>query len=373
MQRWAYGSLNFVAADSESLSPGVLTVDLDALARNYRALRAAAAQAACGAVVKANAYGLGVGPVAGRLWDEGCRHFFVATAGEGIELRGLLPRARIFVFEGVREGSASGVMEAKLIPVLNSIGQIRHWRTAGAGQPAALHLDTGMSRLGLTDADVREVGRTRSLEGVELRYALTHLACADEPSHPMNARQLRDFAHLLESLPEVETSIGGSAGVLLGPEFHSDLVRPGIALYGGNPFANGGSAMEPVVTLEGIVLQTRTVRRPQTVGYGATRTVRAGARLATVGVGYADGYPRALGNRGVAFFAGIEVPVVGRVSMDLITLDVSGLAPGAIRPGDRVELLGRNVPLDDLARAAGTIGYEVLTGLGSRWQRRYVP
>ena len=362
-----------MAADTETLSPGVLTVDLDALARNYRALREAAAQAACGAVVKANAYGLGVGPVARRLWDEGCRHFFVATAGEGIELRGLLPGARIFVFEGVREGSATGVINANLTPVLNSIEQIRHWRTAGSGQPAALHLDTGMSRLGLTDAEVREVSRTRLLEGVDLRYALTHLACADVPSHPMNARQVRDFADLLESLPGVETSIGGSAGILLGPEFHGDLVRPGIALYGGSPFANGDSPMEPVVTLEGIVLQTRTVRRQQTVGYGATRSVQPGARLATVGVGFADGYPRALGNRGVALVAGTKVPVVGRVSMDLITLDVSGLAPGALQPGDPVELIGRNVPLDDLARAAGTIGYEVLTGLGSRWQRRYIP
>ncbi len=369
----AYGSLKLVVADTEMLSPGVLTVDLDALARNYRTLRDAAPQSACGAVVKANAYGLGVAPVAGRLWDEGCRHFFVATAQEGIELRSLLPEAQIFAFEGVLEASADGVIGADLIPILNSIGQIRCWRAVGAGRPAAIHLDTGMSRLGLAEAELREASRTGLLEELNLHYALTHLACADVPSDPLNARQVRNFGDLLARLPEVGTSIGGSAGILLGPEYHGDLVRPGIALYGANPFAGGDSAMEPVVTLEGIVLQTRTVTRQQTVGYGATHTVRSGTRLATVGVGYADGYPRALGNRGVACVAGTEVRVVGRVSMDLITLDVSELAPAEVRPGDRVELLGRNVPLDNLARKAGTISYEILTGLGPRWQRRYLP
>lgn len=355
------------------LSPGVLTVDLDALARNYRTLRDAAPQSACGAVVKANAYGLGVAPVAGRLWDEGCRHFFVATAQEGIELRSLLPEAQVFVFEGVLEAGADGVIGADLIPILNSIGQIRCWRAMGAGRPAAIHLDTGMSRLGLAEAELREVSRSGLLEALNLQYALTHLACADVPSDPLNARQVRNFGDLVARLPEVRTSIGGSAGILLGPEYHGDLVRPGIALYGASPFASGDSAMEPVVTLEGTVLQTRTVTRQQTVGYGATHIVRSGTRLATVGVGYADGYPRALGNRGVACVAGTEVRVVGRVSMDLITLDVSGLAPAEVRSGDRVELLGRNVPLDNLARIAGTISYEILTGLGSRWQRRYLP
>ena len=354
-------------------SPGVLTVDLSALARNYCVLRKAAAQAVCGAVVKADAYGLGVGPVAGRLWDEGCRHFFVATAQEGMKLRTLLPEARIFVFEGVLEGSAAGIIGAELIPILNSIEQIRCWRRVGADRPAAIHLDTGMSRLGLSEAEVHQASGAGLLRGMVLEYALTHLACADMPAHPLNARQVRDFAHLLTLLPEVRTSIGGSAGILLGPDFQGDLVRPGVALYGGSPFANGDSQMVPVVTLEGIVLQTRSVARQQTVGYGATYSVRPGARLATVGVGYADGYPRALGNLGVAFVAETRVRVVGRVSMDLITLDVSGLAPAEVQPGDTVELLGRRVLLDDLARAAGTIGYDILTGLGARWQRRYLP
>ena len=362
-----------MVANTHALSSGIMSIDLDALARNYRTLREAAAQSACGAVVKANAYGLGIGPIARRLWDEECRHFFVASMQEGTELRSLLPEAQIFVFEGVLEGGAVSLIEAELIPVLNSIEQIRHWQTAGAGLPAAVHLDTGLSRLGLTDEEVHEVGRSGLLEGLETKYVLTHLACADEPAHLLNAQQVRDFARLLDLFPDVRISIGGSAGILLGPEFQGDLVRAGIALYGGNPFMDGESPMEPVVTLKGMVLQMRTVTRQQTVGYGATHTMRSGGRLATVGVGYADGYPRTLGNRGVAFAAGTEVPVVGRVSMDMITLDVSGVAPAEIRPGDTVELLGRNVLLDDLARAAGTIGHDILTGLGPRWLRRYLP
>ena len=354
-------------------TPGILTVDLDALAGNYHALRSVAAPAACGAVVKANAYGLGVEPVAQRLWDEGCRHFFVASGKEGLELRDILPRARIFVFEGVVAGWASRLMDAELMPVLNSVEQIRRWKATAAAMPASVHLDTGMSRLGLSGSDVRLLRETALLEGMNLEYALTHLACADESSHAMNAAQIVRFAELRRFLPEMKTSIGGSAGILSGSAFRGDLVRAGIALYGGNPFGGGENPVEPVVTLDGVVLQTRSSISPQTVGYGATYTAEAAARLATVGAGYADGYPRSLGNRGFASVAGTRVPVVGRVSMDMITLDVSGVATEHVQPGTMVELLGSNVLLDELARAAGTIGYELLTRLGPRWQRRYEP
>lgn len=355
------------------MSPGVLTVDLDALARNYRTLREAAPQATCGAVVKANAYGLGVGPVARRLWEERCRHFFVATAREGVELRSLLPGASVFVLEGVSENSAAALIDAGLIPVLNSVEQVLCWRSLGADRVAGIHLDTGMSRLGLGEEEFRQASQAGLFQGLEFRYALTHLACADDPAHPLNALQIRNFADWLTLLPGVRTSIGGSAGILLGPDFQGDLVRPGIALYGGNPFEHGDNPMDSVVTLQAVVLQTRVVGKQRTVGYGATHTVRSGGQLATVGAGYADGYPRALGNCGTAYIARTEVPVVGRVSMDMITLDVSGLAPGEVGPGETVELLGPNVLLDDLARAAGTISYDVLTGLGPRWLRRYRP
>ena len=368
---WAYGSLKIVAVDTNFATPGVLTVDLDALARNFHVLRKAAAPAASGAVVKADAYGLGVEPVARRLWIEGCRHFFVANVNEGIELRNVLPQARIFVFEGAVAGWVSRLTDTRLIPVLNSAEQIRRWKAAAAAMPAAVHLDTGMSRLGLSELEVLRAGETALLADMNLEYALTHLACADEPADPLNAEQIRRFAALRAFLPRLKTSIGGSAGIFLGPEFRGDLVRPGIALYGGNPFARGENPVEPVVTLEGVVLQTRATASRQTVGYGATHTASSSARLATVGVGYADGYPRSLGNRGFASVAGTRVPVVGRVSMDLITLDVTGVAPEHVQPGKTVELLGPNVLLDDVARAAGTIGYEILTRLGSRWQRRH--
>ena len=349
-----------------------LTVDLDALAANFHWLSAAAGPAECGAVVKADAYGLGVEPIARRLFAEGCRRFFVASVAEGVQLRGLLPAADIYVFEGAVAGREDALLAAGLVPVLNSIEQIRCWRAAARGAASAVHIDTGMSRLGLSAEEVQQVAAQRLLDDLELVYVITHLACADEPAHPLTDEQIERFEALRAMLPEARTSIGSSPGLLLDAAYRGDLVRPGIALYGGNPFASGHSPMQPVVTAEGVILQIRTVTEPVPVGYGATYTARPPARLATVGVGYADGYPRALSNRGVGWLAGTRVPLVGRVSMDLMTLDVSAVAPEAAREGGLVELVGANVPLDDVARAAGTISYEILTGLGRRWARRYI-
>jgi len=353
--------------------PGVLTVDLDALARNYRALRTTAAPAECAAVIKANAYGLGVEPVARRLFAEGCRRFFVASTGEGMELRGILPESVIYVFEGVPAEREEALLAANLTPVLNSLEQIRRWRAAAPGQASVVHIDTGLSRLGLSAAEVEQVGREGLLDELDLEYVITHLACADEPSNRLTGQQLERFDALRGKLPDAKTSIGSSPGILLDVACRGDLVRPGIALYGGNPFVSGENPMEPVVTLEGVILQIREVTEKVTVGYGATHVTEPLARLATVGVGYADGYPRVLSNRGVAWLAGTQVPVVGRVSMDLLTLDVSAVPPEQARPGALVELIGPNVLLEDVARAAGTINYEILTGLGRRWERRYVP
>lgn len=349
-----------------------LTVDLDALAANFHRLSAAAAPAECGAVVKADAYGLGVEPVARRLFGEGCGRFFVASAAEGVQLRGLLPEADIYVFEGAVAGREEALLAAGLVPVLNSSEQIRRWRAAARGALAAVHIDTGMSRLGLSAAEVRQVAAQRLLDDLQLAYVITHLACADEPAHPLTGEQIERFEALRAMLPRARTSIGSSPGLLLDAACRGDLVRPGIALYGGNPFACGDSPMQPVVTAEGVILQVRTVTEPVPVGYGATYTAQPPARLATVGVGYADGYPRTLSNRGAGWLAGTRVPLVGRVSMDLMTLDVSAVAPEAVREGGLVELVGPNVPLDEVARAAGTISYEILTGLGRRWVRRYI-
>lgn len=348
-----------------------LSVDLDALARNYALLRAASGAADCAAVVKANAYGLGVVPVTERLDAEGCRHFFVATLAEGLELREIVPRAAIHVFEGPLTGALEPFIDARLVPVLNSLEQIEWW--APTGRPAVLHVDTGMTRLGMSPAEVDALSRRRELlDDLVVDTVMTHLACADEPEHPLNREQLARFDVLRARLPAARTSVGNSAGALLGGAHAGDMIRPGIGLYGGNPFAARPSPVEPVATLLARIVQVQCVDSAQTVGYGATYDAGPGARIATVAFGYADGYPRCLGNRGTAHVAGRAVPVVGRVSMDLIGLDVSALPRGVARPGDYVELFGPNVPLEDVARAAETLNYELLVRLGRRVHREYV-
>jgi alanine racemase len=358
-----------MATDRLASRPATLRIDLDALAHNYRLLRDRAAPAECSAVVKANAYGLGVERVVRRLLREGCRRFFVATAAEARELRMLASTAEIAVFEGALATTVDELVELNVQPVLNSFEQVERWRGRGR---ALLHLDTGMNRLGLGAGDVAALAvRKDVLADLELEFVMTHLACADEPAHPMNAEQLSRFEQLRRSLPSARTSIGNSAGTLIDAAHRGDLVRPGIALYGGNPFSDRPNPMAPVVTLTAPILQLREIAEPQTVGYGATYVAGPPARLATVGIGYADGYPRNLGNVGAAAVAGRRVPVVGRVSMDLITLDLGNLPREAVRVGDSVELIGPTVGLDEVAAAADTISYEILTGLGSRLARDY--
>jgi alanine racemase len=346
-----------------------LRVDLDALARNYRLLREHAAPAECAAVVKANAYGLGVEPVVRRLLREGCQRFFVATAAEAQELRTLTPIAEIAVFEGALASTVDALAELDARPVLNTVEQVERWRGRGR---ALLHIDTGMNRLGLGANDVAALAvRKDVLADLELDFVMTHLACADTPEHPLNAEQLARFERMRRLLPPAPASIGNSAGTLIDAAHRGDLVRPGIALYGGNPFSDRPNPMTPVVTLTAPILQLRDIGDAQTVGYGATYLASPPARLAVVGIGYADGYPRSLGNSGVAAVAGRRVPVVGRVSMDLICIDVTALPRDSVRVGDAVELIGRTVGLDEVAIAAGTISYEILTGLGRRLLRDY--
>ncbi len=341
----------------------MLTVDLAAIIANYRALAARAAPAVCAAVVKADAYGVGMAEVAPALARAGCQQFFVAHRAEGAALRRLLGGApAIHVLHGPLPGSAAGFLADRLLPVLNSAAQAADW--AGRG-PAVLQVDTGMARLGVPPADLDALG------GVAPAMVMSHLGCADTPDHPANAAQLAAFRAVLARFPGIPASLAASSGIFLGPEFRFDLVRPGAALYGGAP-QPGANPMRPVVRLEAPVIQVRDIEAGAAVGYGATWRAASPARIATIACGYADGYRRSASNRGVAWLDGVRLPVVGRVSMDSITLDVSALPQGRIAPGTMVTLIGPDWTIDDVAATAGTIGYEVLTSLGRRFRRRYL-
>ncbi|MFC7475333.1 alanine racemase [Dankookia sp. GCM10030260] len=350
----------------------VLTVDLGAVADNWRLLRDRAAPGAVAGVVKADGYGLGAAPVARTLLAAGCRHFFVAHLAEGMALRAALgPGPMVAVLNGFAPGSDG---TAGLLAVLNGPGDVAAWtaaaRTAGRQLPALLHVDTGMARLGLAPAEVAALAADpASLAGIDLRYLMTHLACGDDPENPLNAQQASRFAAIRARLPKAPASLANSSGMFLGADFGSDLARPGCALYGINPTPAAPNPMRQVVTLEAPVLQVRDVPAGTPVGYGATWTAPRPSRIATVAAGYADGYLRSLSGQAVGRIAGRPVPLVGRVSMDLITFDVTDV-PEPV-PGDTVQLIGPGNTPDEVAAAAGTIGYEVLTSLGARYRRDY--
>ncbi len=352
----------------------VLTVDLGAVAANWRDLVArhrAAGGGAVAGVVKADAYGLGAAPVARALREAGCRHFFVAHLEEGVAVRAAIgPGPVVAVLNGFAPG-ADG--DAGLTPVLNSLCDLAAHAAAPPAAGAILHLDTGMSRLGLDVAEQAVLaGEPGRLAGLPLLAVMTHLACADEPDHPMNAAQAARFAAAAGRIaPGVPRSLANSSGLFLGPGFASDLARPGCALYGINPTPGRANPMRPVVHLAAPILQVRAIAAGDTVGYGAAWTAARPSRIATVAAGYADGYLRALTGRGaVGILAGRPVPLVGRVSMDLITFDVTDV-PAA--PGDAVALIGAapGITPDEVAARAGTIGYEILTALGARYRRDY--
>ena len=355
----------------------VLTIDLDAIVANWRLLKGMLVDAECAAVVKADAYGLGADRVAPALARAGCETFFVAQVGEGVALRRVLPEAVIHVLNGPVPGSEPTMVEHRLVPVLNSVDHIDAWaglaRASGAALAADVHVDTGMARLGLPPDEmetlIREPGR---LDGITLAYLMSHLACADEPDHPLNRQQLADFQRARAAFANVKASFANSSGIFLGPEYHFDLARPGVSLYGVEPRPGEPNPMAQVVRLQGKILQVRDVDRPQSVGYGATHRVTRRGRVATVGVGYADGYLRSLSNSGTGYMGDTRVPIVGRVSMDLITVDVSDVPGARVRPGALVDLIGPHNPVDAVAADAGTIGHEILTGLGSRYHRVYL-
>ncbi|MCW1841080.1 alanine racemase [Prosthecomicrobium hirschii] len=365
-----------LGAGGPALGAGELVVDLGALAANYAVLQARQPEARIAGVVKADAYGLGAGRVAKALYDAGCRDFFVAHLGEALDLAAELPAtARIHVLNGLAPGAEAAAAAAAVIPVLNSLDQVARWeqeaRRRNTRLPAAIQVDSGMARLGLAAEEVAVLAADPAWqEAIEVVLVMSHLACADEPAAPANLRQFECFRALAARLPAAPQALANSGGAFL-PGFGLDLVRPGIALYGVDPVDDRGSPLKPVVSLGAPVIQLRDVPAGTGVGYGLAHVTRAPRRLATIGVGYADGWPRALSDRGAVYAGGIRLPIVGRVSMDSTIVDASALAPGLLRPGDRVELIGPHQSLADVARDAGTIAYEILTGLGARFERRY--
>jgi alanine racemase len=356
-------------------SRAVLTIDLGAIVENHRRLRRQAPGSEVAAVVKADGYGLGAREVAAALWQGGARTFFVAHPEEGVELRTALPDATIFVLHGLQEGGGEALADTGLIPVLNHPGELARYlalaRRRERRLPAALQIDSGMCRLGFAAAEFDGIDQAQ-LAALDLRLVMSHLACAEEAGHPLNQEQRARFERLRRVLPDAPASLANSSGMFLGPAFQYQLCRPGVALYGVNPTPGHANPTAAVVKLEAPVLQIHEAAVPGSVGYGATYRTSAGARIATVPVGYADGYLRSASSRASARIAGVEVPLAGRVSMDLIGLDVTALPTEAVRPGTMVELIGGADGIDRLAAAAGTIGYEVLTRLGSRFARRYI-
>lgn len=365
-----------------------LLIDLGALADNWRTMRRISTPARCSAVVKADGYGLGIEPVVTTLYDAECRDFFVATAHEGVVTRKHAPEARIYVMNCLLPGIEPLCRSADLIPVLASMEHVAIWTQsciANGDHPCALQIDTGMNRLGITVREAKTLSEdvTRPA-GFSPVLIMSHLACGDEAEHPLNQRQLEQFTQITEAFPGVTASLSNSAGVMLGAAFSFDLTRPGIALYGGRTSTKTSREMLPVVTALAHIIAVRKAAAGETVSYGATAQLHRDSRLAVCSVGYADGYRRSLSGAGTVlrqhapegacgFVHGHKVPVVGRVTMDLTVFDVTDVPEGLFKPGDSIELFGHNVHLDDVAAAADTIGYELLTSLGSRYQRHYIP
>ena len=343
------------------MSTGILTIDLDAIVANWRALDAMT-RAECAATIKADAYGLGAEHVAPALARAGVRQFFIAIAEEGVALRRVLgPGPAIHVFSGHMPGDAEMIEGADLIPMINSIDQMIRHAEALPGHPSGIQLDTGMNRLGMEPAEWQGVRDIVLAQKPAL--IMSHLACADTPEDPMNARQLAAFREMTDGTG-APLSLANTGAILIGPEFDFDLARPGIGLYGGRPYMEA----RPVVTLDIPVIQCRDLDPGETVGYGNTFTATRPTRIATIAGGYADGICRIMGPHTHLWAGGMACPVAGRISMDLIGVDITDLG----QDPEHLQLLGPHQGIDVLADNAGTISYEILTSLGARYTRRYI-
>lgn len=367
-------AMQFSQDERDLAAGGVLTIDLAALRHNYSAIASHIAPTRAAAVVKADAYGLGASRVAPAFYDAGCRDFFVAHLGEAIALKPFLqPDATLYVLNGLQPGTEAACARDGILPVLNSLEQIENWGALAARQgrklPALLQLDTGMSRLGLSASEFeRLLENFALLDNIDIKFVISHLASGDEPENAANARQLANMTALLVRLPKLPVAFANSGGSFLDKSYHFDLARPGVALYGVGP----ENEVVPVLTLSARVIQVRDIDKGAAVGYGGTYVAEGPMRVATIAVGYADGWFRSLSNKGSAFFGDTRLPIIGRVSMDSITLDVSALPEGTLKLGSLVELIGPHQRLEDVARDCDTIPYEILTALGNRYARVYV-
>ncbi|MGH6854864.1 MAG: alanine racemase [Aestuariivirga sp.] len=365
----------------EHLATVLLTVDMQALQDNWRLLAKQVGSAQCAAAVKGDAYGLGIAPVTQALWKAGCRSFFVGRPTEGEELRAILPQATIYVLDGLLTGQAEFYARLNLIPALSSGAEAHEWavfkRAHGGEMPCALHVDTGINRVGFSIAEFSALlDDSATMKDLNVSLVMSHLACADEPSHPLNAKQRDAFAAIRRKLPGVPASLANSGGIFLGPDYLHDLVRPGIALYGGNPTQAAANPMRAVACLEAKVMQVRSIGEGESVGYGATWKAGRPSRIAVLGAGYRDGLPRAFSSTrrdgpAQVYLAGRRCPIVGRVSMDMVAIDVTDLEPPEVARGMRAEIFGEHISIDEAAAWAGTISYELLTRLGSRYARLY--
>jgi alanine racemase len=359
---------------SADCAGAILEIDLAAIVANWRLLCAIHASGPVAGVVKADGYGLGARQVTQALYAAGCRHFFVALPDEALDIRPLVPGAMVAVLDGLIAGNQADYLAHRLVPVLGSLAEIDAWgataRSAGRALPAILHVDTGMSRLGLDGRELKVLQQDHArLSDIDLQFVLTHLVASEVANDPMNERQRENFAAACMGLPPARRSFASSSGIFLGAGWASDLARPGAALYGINPTPAAPNPMRQAVRLRARVLAVREVPAGTGVGYNATWRASGPTRIATAAIGYADGLHRALSNRGRAFFDAKPLPLLGRVSMDLTTFDVTQ-APGVV-PGAWLEIIGPAQTPDDLAVAANTNGYEVLTSLGRRFHRIY--
>jgi alanine racemase len=369
-----------VPVPGEGEAGGILTVDLAAIEANWKSLASMTLPVECAAVVKANAYGCGLDPVTRKLAKAGCRTFFVADVMEARSVRAIAPDATIYVLNGMIPGSAQAFADGRFRPVINSLTELAEWDAFVAGKSwregAALHVDTGMNRLGITIQEAIAIAPRIHSENHGFTLLMSHLACADTPDHPMNDRQIRTFREIRILYRGISSSLANSSGIFLGGTVFCDLVRPGIAIFGANPSPGKKNPMRPAVELKARIIQVRSVERGETLGYGASWAAGRPSRIAVVAVGYGDGVLRSASpSKGKpaaeVIIAGRRCPVVGRVSMDLMTVDVTDLPEGTARRGDFATLIGAGMSVDELAAGMGTIGYEVLTNLGQRYHRVY--